>query len=115
MTNKIRLRNFINREKNSNKQAYETVKKNLKQIIDYILQYDIKKIYLFGSILHRNEFHYDSDVDIAVDGISFKKFSKLWFELGLKFPVRIDLINFDDCGEYFRNAITKRGKLIYEK
>lgn len=115
MKDNQRIKNFIKQENKLNKNAYKKVKQNLKEIIKFILQWDIKRMYLFGSFLHKNDFYCNSDIDIAVDGISTPEFSKLWFELGLKFPLKIDLINLDDCDEYFKLAIKKRGKLIYEK
>lgn len=115
MKDNLKIKNFIKQENKLDRNAYKKVKRNLKEIIKFILQWDIKKIYLFGSFLYKNDFYYNSDIDIAVEGISSSEFSKLWFELGLKFPLKIDLINLDDCDEYFKLAIKKRGKLVYEK
>jgi len=115
MTNPSKIKKFIRQEHKLNNKIYKQTKKLLKEIMIYIIQWNIDKIYLFGSVLHKKRFHYGSDIDIAVEGISFYKFSKLWFELELKFPLKIDLINLDDCDEYFKDAIKKRGKLVYEK
>lgn len=115
MKERSKIENFLKRENELSTRTYNNSKKKLNDIIKYIIKWNIKKIYLFGSILHKNEFHYNSDIDIAVEGVSFKKFSELWFKLGLKFPLKIDLINLNDCDEYFKTAIEKRGKLVYEK
>jgi len=110
-----KIKNFLKHEKQLNINTYKKAQKMLNEIIKFLIKWNIKKIYLYGSILYKSEFNYNSDIDIAIQGISSKKFAKLWFEIGIKFPIKIDLINLDDCDEYFKNIIKQRGKLIYEQ
>jgi len=61
-------------------------------------------------LLHRERFRADSDLDVAVSGISFRKFLRAEYDISLgEKDFDIDLVDVEDCKSYIRRAIEKEG------
>lgn len=77
-------------------------------------EYKVREVYLFGSlIIPEKSFTSNSDIDLAVSGLSVKEYFKVWRELESMSEFRIDLIDIDRCAENFRQIILMEGK-VYE-
>jgi len=73
--------------------------------------FDARKVWLFGSGLHRELIHLESDVDLAVEGLAeasyFRAVSRL---LDLDAKVSVDLVMLDDASESLRDRIIREGR-----
>lgn len=69
------------------------------------------EIYIFGSIAN-GKFNENSDIDIAVKGLSDEKFFRVLGELRKELENDIDLIDLDDEKNRFVQFILKQGELI---
>lgn len=74
----------------------------------------VKKAILFGSLLN-GTFRENSDIDIAIEGVSPDDFFSIWRELEEKTGMNIDLIDLKPQNIPIYNIIKNRGEIIYEK
>ena len=88
-------------------------KKNIDQIIDISREFDVERIFLFGSCLENPK--KANDIDIAVKGIDPKIFFKYYGKISKKIDEQIDIIDLDDVRDHIYNRIISYGKIIYEK
>lgn len=79
--------------------------------------FDIKRIYLFGSLAKDTFIHSRSDIDLAVEGLAshlyFKALSALWD--GLPSGVELDLVPIEDAHDTLKRQIQTQGILLYER
>ena len=86
----------------------------LREICDLAEKYHIQKVILFGSRA-RGTFREKSDIDLAVEGGDFIRFS-LDVDENTSTLLKYDFINLDEpIQEELRASIQKEGKLLYEK
>ena len=75
----------------------------------------VRRVYLFGSVVRPGAFRVDSDVDIAVEGISPAEYFALWRDLEEAMPNwTVDLRDFVP-GTPFARRVQARGQLVYER
>ena len=85
----------------------------LKDLVDVWKQYNIKKVYLYGSI-KTGRLHDESDIDIAVEGnISYLDLLHLFHEIDRHFTREVDLRNLEELP--FKDSVQKNGVVIYEQ
>lgn len=68
------------------------------------------KVYLFGS-LAEGLFWEDSDIDLAVEGMSLEQYLKALAELRVTDDIHLDLVHLDYCRPVLRERILKGDKL----
>ncbi len=90
------------------------VKSKLDIIVAYLKDSGCSKILLFGS-LAEGKTDIKSDIDIAVNGITTKKFFNAIAKLPILVKHRVDLIDLDDLPPDFRKSIEKNGIVLYAK
>jgi predicted nucleotidyltransferase len=74
----------------------------------------LEQVYLFGSVTRIGAFQADSDIDLAVTGISAEEYFALWRDLEAALADwRIDLRELDQTS-YFGQRVRQQGELIYE-
>ena len=88
------------------------------QVVDEIRslaqKYEVRKVILFGSRA-RGDFREKSDIDLAVEGGDFIRFS-IDVNENTSTLLKYDFINLDEpIQEELRASIQKEGKLLYEK
>lgn len=95
------------------------VEKNIQLVKELCKRYDIKEMYLFGSICSDN-FRHDSDIDflISFKEISTEKYTDNYFELHYKleelFKRKIDLITVNSLSNpYLIKSIEETKQLLY--
>jgi predicted nucleotidyltransferase len=88
------------------------VKVKLDKIVDYLKGGGCSKIYLFGSFAEGRG-KTNSDIDIAVCGISNKEFFKAVATLPFIVKHRVDLVDFDDLPSNYQESIESNGVLLY--
>jgi len=94
------------------------LKNNLKQIKNYCQQFDVEKLYAFGSIT-TDRFTDESDIDLLVKfkNISFEKYADNYFRLHelfeLIFKRKVDLITENSLSNpYFIRKVNKTKRLL---
>jgi len=86
-------------------------------LADYMYSnYNVDRVYLFGSLLDKNQFRSDSDIDLATIGLDLG----LLYDVSSKLAVlsganKVDLVVLENCADYIKNKIIKGGKLIARK
>jgi len=85
--------------------------KKVKNIAD---KFYLKRIYLFGSLVEKDKFHFNSDIDLVVEGMKEKDFLKFYAAILKEVSFPVDLKKYEDLPEGGKKAL-KKGKVIYEK
>jgi predicted nucleotidyltransferase len=68
------------------------------------------RVLIFGSLLYRDQYTNQSDIDIAVDGIRHEDYWKAWRSVEHFLPDQlVDFIDINDLEESFRLNIIKKG------
>lgn len=79
-------------------------------VVELKKQFSVRRVMLFGSLVHRAWYVPDSDVDLAVEGLDPKLYWKAW---GLVEDIiathPVDLIDIKTAGESLRQAIERDG------
>jgi len=90
----------------------ENIDTKISLIIDYCKNIGCSKVWLFGSYAE-NTARLDSDIDIAISGIPTYYIFKAVAQLPLIIHHSLDIVNFDDLPENFKNNIATNGRLLY--
>ncbi len=73
-------------------------------------QYQPARIVVFGSLVHPEMFHAQSDIDIAVEGIPWPAYLRAWNDVERQFPeFKVDLIDVGVVSERMRQRIDEQG------
>lgn len=98
-------------------QKYQVAQTDFQRIVRLIIEkYQPRRIYQWGSLLHKENFSEISDIDIAIEGLnSAEKFFQLLDEAGELTSFPIDIVEVEHIHELQREMIKKTGRLIYEK
>ncbi|MBF0227061.1 MAG: nucleotidyltransferase domain-containing protein [Desulfobacterales bacterium] len=103
-------------KKQSRLKLFGSAKKDFDAIISMIInKYGPKRIVQWGSLLDAEQFDYNSDIDIAVEGIvdASKYFALLGDAMELtRFP--LDIVQLEKIEPEFVELILSKGKIIYE-
>lgn len=89
-------------------------KDELELVIRLAQKYDIGKLYLIGSSLHK-EPEEANDYDFAISDYPIEKFFDFYAELYMSLPKEVDLIDLSSVLLSFKKNILREAKLIYEK
>ncbi len=81
-------------------------------IRDFTKEFDVKKIYLFGSLINGN-FDNQSDIDLAIEGLSPRLYLKALAFLSDYFKREINLIPLETCNSSLKEVIYSDGRLVY--
>ncbi|MBU1121101.1 MAG: nucleotidyltransferase domain-containing protein [Candidatus Omnitrophica bacterium] len=76
-------------------------------------EFDVAKVFLFGSCLESVETA--NDIDIAVKGINPRDFFKYYGRISMAVDDAVDLVDLDDVREHFQKRILSKGRIIYER
>lgn len=67
------------------------------------------RVVAFGSLVHPSAFSEHSDIDLAVSGISPRRFFKAWAAAGRACPFELDLVDLRDCSPALRRVVEEEG------
>lgn len=76
-------------------------------------EFNVEKVFLFGSCLENVETA--NDIDIAVKGIKAKDFFKYYGRISMAVGDEVDIVDLNDIREHFQKRILSKGRLIYER
>ncbi len=98
------------------------LKKRKKMLLEYAEicakklkeEYNVKKVYLIGSLARNYRIHKRSDIDLVVVGLQDKKYFEALNELYKIVPkdVKIDLITKETATDSLKNIIKQQGMVI---
>lgn len=91
----------------------EVLDTELAEIKKISKEFDVVKVFLFGSCLENIETA--QDIDIAVEGIKAKDFFKYYGKISMAVDNEVDLVDLDDIRKHFQKRILAKGKIIYER
>lgn len=91
----------------------EVLDNELAKIGEISKEFNVEKVFLFGSCLENVETA--NDIDIAVEGIRAKDFFKYYGRISLAVDDKVDLVDLDDIREHLQKRILSKGRLIYER
>lgn len=92
------------------KQARKTVRRAVSTLKK---QFGVKKVVLFGSIIHSGLFHSRSDIDIAVWGLKGREYYRAVGVLQALDPeIGIDLIAYEQASSSLRKVIHSEGREV---
>ncbi|MDQ7826331.1 MAG: nucleotidyltransferase domain-containing protein [Candidatus Eremiobacteraeota bacterium] len=77
-------------------------------------EFDVERVFLFGSALREKSFREDSDIDIGVEGLPVPLYFKALARLTMESPFPVDLKPLEEVKQAFRDSIMK-GTVLYEK
>lgn len=98
------------RNESRRQEALQCAQKLAGMLVD---RFGAKKVELFGSVIHKDRFNKDSDIDIAVEGIGPEKYFSAVAECQtVDFPV--DLIEVATATRLMKERIA-RGTVLYEQ
>jgi len=73
------------------------------------------KVVLFGSLGRGREFGLYSDIDLAVGGISWLEYWRLWSVVDALSGIHIDLVMLDSASSSLAERIDLEGVVLYEE
>lgn len=86
-------------------------KRDIYKAIKILKENNSKEIFIFGSLVNGN-YNENSDIDIAVRGLSQDKFYKVASILLFELEKEFDLIDLDDEQNRFSQILLKIGALL---
>jgi predicted nucleotidyltransferase len=94
-------------------QEFDQTAKKLKALTHIWSKYKIKRVYLYGSVIH-GKVHRESDIDIALEGdINYRQLLTLFAEVDRHFSREIDIRDLEELP--FKEAVKEKGVVVYEK
>ena len=74
-------------------------------------EFGVKKVVVFGSLLESSLFHLRSDIDLAVWGLTGRKYYRAVGILqSLDLDIEIDLVAFEDASKSMQETILQKGE-----
>lgn len=89
------------------------IDEKIAKAIEYLKSIGCKEVFLFGSLVD-GTFNEDSDIDIAVTGISGRNYFKALVELPKIVNHKVDLVALDFTSKDFVKKIKDRGEKLIE-
>lgn len=105
-----------------NREKKEQLKKKFNLYLSYVEKvasmlyqdFNVKKVYLIGSLLDFNWFHKYSDIDIAVEGLDPGEYFQAYLRIEkITDGERFHLIDMKDINDEFIAKIREKGKLLH--
>jgi predicted nucleotidyltransferase len=94
------------------KQAVDDFEKITKMIIK---NYKPKRLYQWGSVMKKNYFNDNSDIDIAVEGdFTAQDFFKMYEEADSLTKFSLDLVDINKIDPIYAESIKRNGRIVYE-
>jgi len=77
-------------------------------------EFNVRRVFLFGSLAREGDFHSRSDLDLAVEGLPRHQYLTAVERLEEEAGVHVDLIDLAEANDRVVRAIDKEGRLLYE-
>jgi predicted nucleotidyltransferase len=86
---------------------------DLDEAVSILRKYGATRIFLIGSLCRPNRFHRDSDIDLAVEGISLRDVTRAAADLMMAMEWPTDIKPIEEADEFFRSRIFEKGEILY--
>lgn len=107
----LREKESVHRQKQQ--EELEQTTKKIKDLAHIWNKYNIKRVYLYGSIT-REKVHHQSDIDMAVEGdINYRQLLSLYGEVDRHFARENDIRILEELP--FKETVKEKGVVAYEK
>ena len=106
-------RNRFARQDAESRALVARARADLPQAVEILKKYGAKRVIVFGSLCRSGQFHHDSDIDLAVEGIPPQHFIRAGADLMMGLDWSIDLKPLEEVDDLFRDKIINKGKQIY--
>lgn len=108
-------RNRQIRENQYHKKLADQARQEAKLIVDFLVQqYNVQRVILFGS-LTRNRFVAESDIDLAVEGLSATNYFEILAQVNRLSSRWVDLKLWQDLEPYFQSRVLETGEVLYAR
>jgi len=105
----------IKNERNKEELLYNKLNREVRSAIkDFAKKFNLKRVYLFGSLVRKENFHKNSDIDLAVEGLKSEKYLQAWGELEEALNHPFDLVQIEKATGTLKEIIKNEGVIIYE-
>ena len=110
------LREKYNRTRRHRQELYDQACADFRRMVDHIRsRYRDVSVYQWGSLLQPERFDENSDIDIALRGVSSPEvFFRLQGELEKMTGFRLDLVELERIDPIDRISIMEKGRAVYE-
>jgi len=103
------------KESQYHKKLANEARQEVKQIVNFLVQhYGVQRIILFGS-LTRNRFVADSDIDLAVEGLTPVDYFEILAQVNRLASRWVDLKLWPDLDPYFQSRVLETGEILYAR
>lgn len=73
-------------------------------------KYSAREVVVFGSLVHKELFHLNSDIDLSVRGIEPQRFFQALSEVAfMDHDLNVELVDIEECKDYIAKAIKEEG------
>jgi predicted nucleotidyltransferase len=110
---KTRLRRRLEARERTRQRALQIIQEKAPTIMSR--WQSVRRAYLFGSVTHPGAFHEESDVDIAIEGVTAQEYFALWRALERALPDWVIDVRDITPASPFADLVRKTGVLIYER
>lgn len=102
------------RLRRQNEQLAELARQNLGHIVQVLREgYGVDRIILFGSLM-KGQFTAESDIDLAVSGLTPADFFTAYAEVNRLSQFQVDLKPLESLHPHFYQRVLAQGEIIYE-
>jgi len=113
--------NFLNQKadnkKKSNKRLFLKAAKEASKIITMLIkEFNVRKIYQWGSLLNPDKFDENSDIDIGIEGLgSVQEYFNLLEKAEAICSFPLEILELERIDPLHKKSIIDKGQLVYEK
>lgn len=98
--------------RHQNQQAAQLARRELKKLVQVLRdRYGVQRIILFGSLV-KGRFSDESDIDLAVAGLSPTEFFTAYAEINQLTQFRVDLKPLESLHPHFYRRILAQGEIL---
>ena len=109
------LKKRVKNERQKEEILYNKLNREVRSAIkDFAKKFNLKRVYLFGSLVRKENFHKNSDIDLAVEGLKSEKYLQAWGELEEALNHPFDLVQIEKATGTLKEIIKNEGVIIYE-
>lgn len=87
-------------------------REDIKSIASYLVQAGASRVVLFGSLLRPHEFTPLSDIDLAVEGLTWPAYWKVLSAVHKMTSFHVDLVMLEDASAEFCQRILLEGEVV---
>jgi predicted nucleotidyltransferase len=108
---------FIRREQIQHKACEEKRERALaaaERAAAHLADAGATKVILFGSLARESGFGQHSDIDLAIEGISWSEYWSVWAAVDSLTDFDVDIVVLEDANPALKERIDNEGVLLYE-